>query len=171
VGTVAFVSTTDDLLRNAERYADGFDQGSLSKVPSRAVAVVSCMDARFSPYAILGLREGEAHVIRNAGGVVTDDVIRSLIISQRLLDTNEIILIQHTDCGMLSFTDDEMKKEIERETGIRPRFAFEAFRDLEAEVRQSLARIQANPFIPNKNARGFVYEVEKGWLREVASPA
>jgi carbonic anhydrase len=161
------VSTTDDLLRNAERYADRFDMAPLSNVPRLAVAVVSCMDARFSLYAILGLREGDAHVIRNAGGVVTDDVIRSLIISQRLLETKEIVLIQHTDCGMLGFTDDELKAQIEQETGIRPRFAFEAFRDLEAEVRQSLARIQANPFIPNKNARGFVYEVEKGRLREV----
>jgi carbonic anhydrase len=161
------VSTTDELLRNAERYAERFDKGSLSNVPRLAVAVVACMDARVHPDAILGLRDGDAHVIRNAGGVVTDDVIRSLIISQRLLETREIILMQHTDCGMLGFTDDELKARIEQETGIRPRFAFEAFRDLEAEVRQSLARIHANPFIPNNNARGFVYEVEKGRLREV----
>jgi carbonic anhydrase len=161
------MSETDDLVRNAERYAEGFDKGSLSKTPSRAVAVVSCMDCRFNPYAVLGLHEGEAHVIRNAGAVITDDVLRSLIISQRLLGTREILVILHTDCGMLTFTEDEMRNQIEDELGIRPRFAFEAFRDLEAEVRQSLARIQASPFLPHKNARGFLYEVEKGRLREV----
>jgi carbonic anhydrase len=127
------------------------------------------MDARLSPYVMLGLSEGDAHVIRNAGGVITDDEIRSLVISQRLLGTQEIMLIQHTDCGMLTFTDDEVKQQIYEDVGIKPHFALEAFSDLEENVRQSIARIKANPFIPNKDSvRGFVYEVETGRLREVA---
>jgi len=126
------------------------------------------MDARLNPYAILGLSEGDAHVIRNAGGVVTDDAIRSLVISQRLLGTTEIILVHHTECGMLTFTDDEVKAQIEADTGIRPPFALEAFPDADADVRQSMARIKASPFIPHRDAlRGFVYEVETGRLREV----
>jgi carbonic anhydrase len=167
--TVELMTTpkTDELLKNAEVYADGFDKGSLPMPPARGLAVVACMDARISPYGILGLKEGDAHVIRNAGGVITDDVIRSLTISQRLLGTDEIVLIHHTDCGMVTFKDDEVKDQIERETGIRPPFALEAFPDVDGDVRQSLARIQASPFIPHKNARGFVYEVEKGTLREV----
>jgi carbonic anhydrase len=126
------------------------------------------MDARLSVYGMFGLEEGDAHVIRNAGGVITDDEIRSLTISQRLLGTREIILIHHTDCGMLTFTDDELKQQIQEEVGIKPEFALEAFTDLEEDVRQSIRRIKASPFIPYKdNVRGFIYEVESGRLREV----
>jgi carbonic anhydrase len=136
--------------------------------PAKHVAVVACMDARLNPQATLGLGLGDAHVIRNAGGVVTDDVIRSLAISQRLLGTTEIILVHHTDCGMLTFRDDEVKNQIAADTGIRPPFALEAFPDVDDDVRQSIARIQASPFVPHKKVRGFVYEVEKGTLREVS---
>jgi carbonic anhydrase len=161
------MSVTDELLANAARYAETFDKGDLPLPPGRGVAVVACMDARLNPYGILGLQEGDAHVIRNAGGVVSDDVIRSLTISQRLLGTREIILIHHSDCGMVTFTDDAVKAQIEEDTGIRPAFALEAFPDPDADVRQSIARIKASPFIPSKTVRGFVYEVEKGTLREV----
>ncbi len=162
------MSATDELLANAEQYHKGFDKGDLAMPPSKGVAVLACMDARLDPAAILGLSEGDAHVIRNAGGVVTDDAVRSLAISQRLLGTTEIILIHHTDCGMLTFTDDEVKAQIEADTGIRPPFALEAFKDVDADVRQSIARIQASPFIPHRDAiRGFVYEVETGRLRPV----
>ncbi len=161
------MTTTDELLRNAERHTESFDKGSLPMPPGKGVAVVACMDARLNPYGLLGLTEGDAHVIRNAGGVVSDDVIRSLTISQRLLGTTEIILIHHTDCGMLRFRDDEVKAQIQSDTGIRPPFALEAFPDADDDIRQSLARIKASPFIPHKNVRGFVYEVEKGSLREV----
>jgi carbonic anhydrase len=163
------MSTTDELLRNADAYADGFDKGDLPLPPARKVAVLACMDARLNPYGILGLQEGDAHVIRNAGGVVTDDEIRSLAISQRLLGTEEIILIHHTDCGMLTFTDDEFKRSIQDDVGIKPEWAAEAFGDLDEDVRQSVARIKASPFIPRKDSvRGFVYEVETGRLREVS---
>jgi carbonic anhydrase len=162
------MSTTDELLRNAEAYADGFDKGDLPLPPARKIAVLACMDARLNPYGILGLKEGDAHVISNAGGVVTDDEIRSLAISQRLLGTEEIILIHHTDCGMLTFTDDDFKRSIQDDVGIKPEWAAEAFGDLDEDVRQSLARIRASPFIPRKDSvRGFVYEVETGRLREV----
>jgi carbonic anhydrase len=162
------VSTTDDLLNNAEAYAASFDKGDLPLPPARKVAVLACMDARVNPYGILGLQEGDAHVIRNAGGVVTDDEIRSLAISQRLLGTEEIILIHHTDCGMLTFTDDEFKRSVQDDVGIKPEWAAEAFPDLDEDVRQSIARIKASPFIPRKDSvRGFVYEVESGRLREV----
>jgi carbonic anhydrase len=162
------VSTTDDLLRNAEAYAESFDKGDLPLPPARKLAVLACMDARLNPYALLGLQEGDAHIIRNAGGVVTDDGIRSLAISQRLLGTEEIVLIHHTDCGMRTFTDDAFKRSIQDETGIKPEWAAEAFDDLDEDVRQSLARIRASPFIPRKDSvRGFVYEVESGRLREV----
>ena len=162
------MSVTDELLKNNEGYAANFDKGDLPMPPGRKVAVVACMDARLNPYGLLGLQEGDAHVIRNAGGVVTDDEIRSLAISQRLLGTEEIILIHHTDCGMLTFTDDDFKRQIQEDTGIKPEWAAEAFDDLEADVRQSIARIEASPFIPNKDSvRGFVYEVETGKLREV----
>jgi carbonic anhydrase len=162
------MSVTDGLLENAQRYAEGFDKGGLPMPPGTHVAVVACMDARLNPYGLLGLREGDAHVIRNAGGVVTDDVIRSLTISQRLLGTREIILIHHTDCGMLTFSDDQVKEQIRVDTGIRPSFALEAFPDADEDVRQSIRRIQASPFIPQKDSiRGFIYEVEKGALREV----
>jgi len=163
------VSTTDELLANNEQYAASFDKADLPMPPGKKVAVVACMDARLHVYGALGLHEGEAHVIRNAGGIVTDDAIRSLAISQRLLGTEEIILIHHTDCGMLTFKDDDFRTSIEQETGIRPEWAAEAFSDLDGDVRQSIARIKASPFIPHKNSvRGFVYEVESGRLREVS---
>jgi carbonic anhydrase len=162
------MSVTDDLIANNAQYAEGFDKGDLPLPPGKGVAIVACMDARLNPYGILGLEEGDAHVIRNAGGVVTDDEIRSLAISQRLLGTSEIILIHHTDCGMLTFTDDEFKRQIQDDTGVKPEWAAEAFPDLDEDVRQSIARIQASPFIPKKDSvRGFVYEVESGRLREV----
>jgi carbonic anhydrase len=162
------MSVTDDLLRNAERYAASFDQGHLPLPPARHVAVLACMDARLNPYGLLGLAEGDAHVIRNAGGVVTADALRSLAISQRLLGTTEIILIHHTGCGMLTFADDEFKAGIQAEVGVKPAWAAEAFADLDADVRQSIRRIHDDPFIPVKTSiRGFVYEVETGRLREV----
>ncbi len=162
------MSQTDDLLANNERYAASFDKADLPLPPAIKTAVVACMDARLNVYGALGLEEGDAHVIRNAGGVVTDDAIRSLAISQRLLGTEEIVLIHHTDCGMLTFSDDEFKASIEQETGIRPEWATEAFSNLDGDVRQSIARIKASPFIPRKDSvRGFVYEVESGRLREV----
>ena len=163
------MSATDELLRNAERYADTFDHRDLPLPPAKRVAVLACMDARVNPYGILGLSEGDAHVIRNAGGVVTDDEIRSLAISQRLLGTEEIILIHHTDCGMLTFTDDDFRRTIQDETGIKPEWPAEAFDDLEEDVRQSIARIKASPFVPRKDSvRGFVYDVHSGQLNEVA---
>ncbi len=162
------MSVTDDLLQNNERYAESFDKGDLPLPPGKGVAVVACMDARLNVYGMLGLQEGDAHVIRNAGGVITDDEIRSLAISQRLLGTREIILIHHTDCGMLTFSDDELKQQIQNDVGIKPHFPMESFSDLEEDVRQSIARIQASPFILHKNSvRGFIYEVETGRLREV----
>jgi carbonic anhydrase len=162
------MSVTDELLRNNEAYAESFDKGDLPLPPARGVAVVACMDARLDVHKILGLEEGDAHVIRNAGGVITDDEIRSLAISQRLLGTREIILIHHTDCGMLTFTDEELKQQIHEEVGMRPHFSMESFSDLEEDVRQSMRRIQANPFIPHtESVRGFIYEVETGRLREV----
>jgi carbonic anhydrase len=163
------MSATDDLLRNNEAYAEAFDKGDLPLPPAKGVAVVACMDARLNVYGMLGLQEGDAHVIRNAGGVITDDEIRSLAISQRLLGTREIILIHHTDCGMLTFTDDDVKAQIQEDVGIKPHFSMESFSDLEEDVHQSIARIQTNPFILHKDAvRGFVYEVETGRLREVS---
>jgi carbonic anhydrase len=163
------MSITDELLRNAEAYAADFDLGGLPLPPAKKVAIVACMDARLNPYGLLGLREGDAHVIRNAGGVVTDDEIRSLAISQRLLGTEEIILIHHTDCGMLTFGDDEFRRSIQDEVGIKPEWAAEAFTDVEEDVRQSLARVMASPFISRKESvRGFIYEVESGRLREVS---
>ena len=162
------MNSIDTCLANNAEYAEGFSKGSLPIPPARKIAIVACMDARLETAALLGLEEGDAHVIRNAGGVVTDDVIRSLTISQRLLGTREIMLIHHTDCGMLKFTDAELKEAIRTETGIRPPFAMDAFPDLEDDVRQSIARINASPFVPHKDAiRGFVYEVETGRLREV----
>src|SRR5438132_2348525 len=163
------MTASDDFVRSAEAYAASFNKGQLPMPPAQQVAVVACMDARLNVYGALGLSEGDAHVIRNAGGVVSDDVIRSIAISQRLLGTEEIVLIHHTDCGMLTFTDDEFKAAIEKDTGIRPDWAAEAFSDLDGDVRQSIARIKASPFIPSKDAvRGFVYEVQSGRLREVS---
>ncbi len=162
------MSAIDTYLENNAKYAAGFSKPSQPMPPSGKIAVVACMDARLETGALLGIGEGEAHVIRNAGGVVTDDVIRSLTISQRLLGTREIMLIHHTDCGMLSFSDDDLKEAIKKDTGIRPSFSMEAFSDLEDDVRESIARIQASPFVPHKDQiRGFVCEVETGRLREV----
>ena len=162
------MSVTSQLLNNNESYARSFKKGDLPLPPAKGVAVLACMDARLDVHKILGLEEGEAHVIRNAGGVATDDAIRSLVISQRLLGTKEIVLIHHTDCGMLTFKDDDVKGQIAAEVGIKPAFALEAFGDLEGDVRQSIARIQASPFIPNKSSvRGFVYDVKTGRLNEV----
>jgi carbonic anhydrase len=162
------MSTTDELLRNNERYANSFDKGDLPMPPAKQIAIVTCMDARLSPYVMLGLSEGDAHVIRNAGGVITDDEIRSLMISQRLLGTREVMLIHHTDCGMLTFSDEELREQIQQEVGIKPHFPLETFADLEEDVRQSIKRIEASPFIPHKDSvRGFIYEVENGHLREV----
>ena len=165
------MSVTDQYLKNNEAYAAQFN-GPLPLPPAGHVAVVACMDARLNVYGILGLKEGEAHVIRNAGGVVTDDEIRSLAISQRLLGTTEIILIHHTDCGMLTFSDDEFKAGIEQETGIKPEWAAEAFPDVAADVRQSIARIKASPFIPKTDhVRGFIFDVATGRLDEVVVDA
>jgi carbonic anhydrase len=161
------MSVTDEYLANNTRYAQTFS-GPLPLPPSRHVAVVACMDARLNVYAILGLTDGEAHVIRNAGGVVTDDEIRSLAISQRLLGTREIILIHHTDCGMLTFTDDGFKRGIQDEIGIKPEWAAESFTDVDEDVRQSIARITASQFVPHRDAvRGFVFDVATGLLTEV----
>ena len=161
------MSVTDELLENNKAYAAGFS-GPLPLPPAKHVAVLACMDARLNVYAALGLNEGEAHVIRNAGGVVTEDEIRSLAISQRLLGTKEIILIHHTDCGMVTFTDADFKASIEAETGIRPAWAAEAFPDAAEDVKQSIQRIQASPFIPHKDSvRGFVFDVATGKLGEV----
>jgi carbonic anhydrase len=163
------MSATDELLANNESYAASFDSGGQPAPPGKKVAVIACMDARLNVYGLLGLSEGDAHVIRNAGGAVTDDAIRSLAISQRLLGTEEIVLIHHTGCGMLTFTDEAFKGQIEADTGIRPSWAAEAFADLDGDVRQSIARIKTSPFIPHTGSvRGFVYDVETGQLREVA---
>jgi carbonic anhydrase len=162
------MSVTDELLQNNAAYAEAFKKGDLPLPPAKGVAVVACMDARLDVHKILGLGEGDAHVIRNAGGVITDDEIRSLTISQRLLGTREIVLIHHTDCGMLTFTDDEVKADIESKTGLRPHFALEAFSDLENDIRQSIARIKASPFVASKDSvRGFVFDVHTGRLQEV----
>ncbi|MGQ0678709.1 MAG: beta-class carbonic anhydrase [Actinomycetota bacterium] len=162
------MTVTDDLLANNQTYAASFNKGDLPMPPGKQTAVLACMDARLNVYGILGLEEGQAHVIRNAGGVVTDDAIRSLTISQRLLGTREIVLIHHTDCGMLTFTDDGVKRQIQDEVGLKPQFSLEAFPDLDEDVRHSIARIKASPFIPHKdNVRGFVYHVENGQLREI----
>ena len=164
------MSSIGTLHASATDYSTDFSAGGLSSRPATGVAIVACMDARLNVYGLLGLTEGDAHVIRNAGGVVTDDVIRSLVISQRMLGTTEIMLIHHTRCGMTSFTDDEVKSQIEAETGLRPPFALEAFHDAEADIRQSIARIKTSPYLPYQAAvRGFVYEVESGRLREITA--
>jgi carbonic anhydrase len=163
------MSVTDELLENNAAYAESFEKGDLPLPPARGVAVVACMDARLDVHKILGLEEGDAHVIRNAGGVITDDEIRSLTISQRLLGTREVVLIHHTDCGMLTFSDDELKAQIHEEVGVKPHFSMESFSNLEEDVRQSIARIKASPFVPHKESvRGFIYEVETGRLQEVS---
>jgi carbonic anhydrase len=160
---------TDQLLRNAEAYAASFDRAGLPGAPAKKVAVVACMDARLNVYGILGLREGDAHVIRNAGGVVTDEEIRSLAISQHMLGTEEIILIHHTSCGMLALTSDEFAQRLEDEAGVRPEWSAHGFDDLEESVRRQIKRIRVSPHIPHKNVRGFVYEVDTGALREVGA--
>lgn len=162
------MSVTDELLRNAERYAASFSEGGPAVAPARRLVVLGCTDSRIDLFALLGLDHGDAHVIRSAGGVVTDDAVRSIVVSQRLLGTRAILLVHHTDCGQARYTDDGIKAALEAETGIRPPFAFEAFTDADADVRQSMARIHASPFIPHKDdVRGFVYSVEEGTLREV----
>jgi carbonic anhydrase len=161
------MSTTDELLENSQKYAARFDKGDLALPPAKKVAVVACMDARLIPTRVLGLEEGDAHVIRNAGGVVTHDEIRSLAISQHLLGTEEIILIHHTDCGMLTFTDDEFRSKLKEATGEEPEWAAETFSDLDENVRHCIKHIKDSPFIPHKNVRGFVYDVTTGSLREV----
>jgi len=163
------MTVTDEVLAANQAYVDSFDEGGKPMPPGRKVAVVACMDARIDVYRALGLGLGEAHVIRNAGGVVSDDAIRSLVISQRLLGTEEIILVHHTDCGMLTFTDDAVKQSIVDDTGLRPTFALESFADVDTDVAQSIARVRANPFIPHKNVRGFVYDVDTGALREITA--
>jgi carbonic anhydrase len=163
------MSATDDLLRNNDAYAASFDKGDLPTPPAKKVAVIACMDARLDVHAILGLEIGEAHIIRNAGGIVTDDAIRSLAISQRLLGTEEIVLLHHTECGMLTFSDDEFRRSIQEDTGVKPAWAAEAFSDLDEDVRQSIARVKASPFLPHKDSvRGFVYDVHTGRLNEVS---
>ena len=163
------MSTTDSLLENNEAYAGAFDKGDLPLPPGRKVAVLACMDARLDPARALGLEEGDAHVIRNAGGVVSDDAIRSLAISQHLLGTEEIVVIHHTDCGMLTFDDDSFAERLESETGRRPEWRAHAFSDLDDDVRDSVKRIKEDPFVPRTDSvRGFVYEVESGRLREVS---
>jgi carbonic anhydrase len=162
------MSITDELLANNERHAESFDKGHLQVPPAKKVAVVACMDARLDVHNILGIEEGDAHVIRNAGGVVTDEEIRSLAISQNLLGTEEVILIHHTDCGMLTFTDEQFAQQLEEQTGQKPPFEGHAFSDLDEDVRGAIQRIKDSPFVPNKNVRGFVYEVETGKLREVS---
>lgn len=162
------MSVTDSLVANNAAYVASFDKAGLAMRPTGKVAIVACMDARLNVYSALGLHEGEGHIIRNAGGVITDDAIRSLAISQRLLGTEEIILIHHTDCGMLTITDDEFKRSIHDDVGIEPQWAAESFSDLDENVRQSIARITASPFLPHRDrVRGFVYDVNTGALREV----
>lgn len=163
------MSVTDHLVENNLVYANSFRNGDLLSPPRLKVAVLACMDARLDVQKILGLKEGDAHVIRNAGGVATDDAIRSLVISQRLLGTEEIVLLHHSDCGMLTFRDDELKRQIETETGVRPPFAMEAFADTAADVRQSIRRVLNSPFVPHKSSvRGFVYDVATGQMEEIA---
>ena len=163
------MSATDDLLKNNEAYAASFTKAELPLPPAKRVAVVACMDARLNVYGALGLQEGDAHVIRNAGGVITDDAIRSLAISQRLLGTEEVMLIHHSGCGMLGLSDDRFLAEVEEDAGRRPDWSPEGFADLDDDVRRSIARVRDSPFIPGKaSVRGFVYELETGRLREVS---
>jgi carbonic anhydrase len=162
------MTVTDTLVENSKRYREGFDKGDLPLPPGKKIAVLACMDARLNPYGLLGLEEGDAHVIRNAGGVVDDDAIRSLAISQNLLGTEEIVLVHHTDCGMLTFTDEELAQKLEDETGQRPEWSAHAFSNLEDDVRSGIAKIRESPFIPRTDSvRGFVYDVHTGALDEV----
>jgi carbonic anhydrase len=162
------MSITDQLLVNARRYAEQFDHGDQPRAPRRKVAIVTCMDARVDPHRLFGLAEGDAHLIRNAGGVVTDDEIRALAISQRLMGTREIIVIKHTDCGMINFSEGEFEDAIEADTGFRPHWDATSLSDLDADVRRSIARVTKSPFIPHRDSvRGFVYDVSNGTLREI----
>lgn len=164
------MTVTEELLQANEAYAATFTKGALPLPPARQVAVLACMDARLDPARVLGLEEGDAHVIRNAGGVASEDAIRSLVISQRLLGTREIVIIHHTDCGMVTFSDDQVKAQILADTGLRPSFSLEAFPDAVDDVRQTLRRIRSNPFIPHTDqVRGFVYDVRSGRLEEVTA--
>jgi carbonic anhydrase len=165
------VSVIDELLANNRSYADALAVSHLDVRPARALAIVTCMDSRLNVFAALGLHDGDAHVLRNAGGVITDDVIRSLAISQRLLTTREIMLVHHTDCGMQKVTDDGVRAELQAATGIAPAFAIESFVDLEADVRQSIIRIARSPFLLHREARGFVYDVDTHRLNEVTLDA
>jgi carbonic anhydrase len=163
------MSATDDLLAHAARHADGFDLGGLPRPPARGVAVLACMDARLDPNSLLGLAEGDAHIIRNAGGIVSDHELRALAISQRKMGTTEIVVIHHTDCGSFGFSDDDFRRELEAETGVRPTWADGSFDDLEESVREAVAAIRASPFIVHRDSvRGFVYDVKTGTLTEVA---
>jgi carbonic anhydrase len=163
------MTVTDTLVANSKQYAAAFDKGDLPLPPGKKIAVLACMDARLNPYGVLGLEEGDAHVIRNAGGVVDDDAIRSLAISQNLLGTEEIVLVHHTDCGMLTFTDEELAQKLQDETGQRPEWSAHAFSDLDGDVRAGIEKIRQSPFIPRTdNVRGFVYDVHTGELNEVS---
>jgi carbonic anhydrase len=158
----------DELLANNRAFADSLPAKHLDVHPSRQLAIVTCMDSRLDVFAALGLNDGEAHVLRNAGGVITDDVIRSLAVSQRRLGTREVMLIHHTDCGMQKITDDGFRAELQEETGVSPAFAIESFGDVEADVRQSILRVRRSPFLPHRDqVRGFVYHVDTHQLREV----
>lgn len=161
-------SSVDLLLTHNRAFAARVDRGHLDIHPARKLAIVTCMDSRLDVFAALGLGQGEAHVLRNAGGVITDDVIRSLAISQRRLGTEEILLIHHTDCGLEKVTDDAFRAELQAATGMAPAFAIESFTDVEANVRQSIARVRSSPFLLHRDrVRGFVYDVDTGLLREV----
>jgi len=158
----------DGLLSNNRAFADSLPAGHLDVHPSRRLAVVTCMDSRLDVFAALGLKDGEAHVLRNAGGVITDDVIRSLAVSQRRLGTREVMLIHHTDCGMQTLTDDGFRAELQEATGVAPAFAIESFTDLDADVRQSILRVRRSAFVPHRDViRGFVYDTDTHRLREV----
>ena len=162
------MDVADELLANNRLYADAFAEQHVDIRPSRALAIVTCMDSRLNVFEALGLEEGDAHVLRNAGGVITDDMIRSLTISQRLLGTREVMLIHHTDCGMQKLSDDGFRAELQADTGVAPEFAIESFTDLDAAVRQSILRVQGSVFLPHRDrVRGFVYDVDTHRLREV----
>ena len=164
------MSITDDLLANNERFAAAFDLGHLPVAPARNLAIITCMDSRMDVFAMLGLELGAAHVLRNAGGIVTDDMLRSVMISQRKLQTRSVLLVHHTNCGMLTFTDDELADELEAETGVTPSFPIGAFTDLDQSVRRSMERIRTSPFVPcTDDVRGCVYDVDTGRLREISS--
>jgi carbonic anhydrase len=160
----------DELLANNARFAGSLPAGHLDVRPSRRLAVVACMDSRLDVFAALGLHDGEAHILRNAGGVITDDVIRSLAVSQRRLGTRAVMLVHHTDCGLETLTDDGFRAELQEATGVAPAFAIESFTDVEADVRQSILRVRRSPFLLHTDmVRGFVYDVDTHLLREVVA--